>query len=409
MTEVAEAWKINMEKITCTIVEHRGETCIGLHFPFNQHIQAQLKKSSGILWSRTHQCWYMRKDAHVFFQLQQLLEGKAYFEDSDGNAFLCEEKKEKNRSQLIDENNQINQSSQDRVAKLTTVLSQENMDALKLYRRELILKSYSASTLRTYINEFRSFLQTIRHYPAKNFTSHRMKDYLQYCFDTLKLSENTLHSRINALKFYYEQVLGREKFFWEIPRPKKHLILPKVLGEEELRRLFAAVNNLKHKAILFTAYSAGLRVSEVINLRFEDIDRERKQLFVYCSKGKKDRYVALSPLLLDVLESYYKMWKPRPIHYVFEGDVPGERYSIRSAQIIFHNAKQKAGIHKTISFHGLRHSFATHLLEKGVDVKYIKEILGHFNIKTTERYLHVKRESLVNIISPLDILYSGKQ
>jgi integrase/recombinase XerD len=199
--------------------------------------------------------------------------------------------------------------------------------------------------------------------------------------------------------------LGRDKFFWEIPRPKKHLILPKVLGEEELRRLFAAANNLKHKAILFAAYSAGLRVSEVINLRLQDIDRERKQLFVYCSKGKKDRYVALSPLLLDILESYYKIWQPKPTNYLFEGDEPGQPYSIRSAQIIFHNAKQKAGISKTISFHGLRHSFATHMLEKGVDVKYIKEILGHFNIKTTERYLHIKRETLVNIVSPLDALY----
>jgi len=183
------------------------------------------------------------------------------------------------------------------------------------------------------------------------------------------------------------------------------LILPKVLGEEELRRLFDATNNLKHKAILFTAYSAGLRVSEVINLRMQDIDRERRQLFVFCSKGKKDRYVALSPLLLDILEGYYKIWNPKPTNYLFEGDEPGQPYSIRSAQIIFHNAKLKAGISKTISFHGLRHSFATHMLEKGVDTKYIKEILGHFNIKTTERYLHVKRETLINIESPLDALY----
>lgn len=137
----------------------------------------------------------------------------------------------------------------------------------------------------------------------------------------------------------------------------------------------------------------------------QDIDRERRQLFVYCSKGKKDRYVALSPLLLDILESYYKFCKTKPVNYLFEGNEPGQPYSTRSAQIIFHDAKLKAGISKTISFHGLRHSFATHMLEKGVDVKYIKEILGHFNIKTTERYLHVKRETLINIPSPLDALY----
>jgi integrase/recombinase XerD len=284
-------------------------------------------------------------------------------------------------------------------------LNKANSDALQLFKQQLILKRYSQSTIRTYTGEFIQFLNTIKDQPANDFTTSRLKDYFQYCHTTLHLSENTMHSKINSLKFYYEQVLGREKFFWEIPRPKKHLILPKVLGEDELRRLFAATANLKHKAILFTAYSAGLRVSEVINLRLQDIDRERKQLFVYCSKGKKDRYVALSPMLLDVLENYYRICNPKPRNYLFEGPQIGEPYSARSAQVIFHEAKLKAGISKTISFHGLRHSFATHMLEKGVDVKYIKEILGHFNIKTTERYLHVKRETLVNIESPLDALY----
>jgi len=124
------------------------------------------------------------------------------------------------------------------------------------------------------------------------------------------------------------------------------------LGEEELRRLFAAANNLKHKAILFAAYSAGLRVSEVINLRLQDIDRERKQLFVYCSKGKKDRYVALSPLLLEVLESYYKMWQPKPTNYLFEGYETGQPYSTRSAQIIFHNASKRQALVKQSAFMG---------------------------------------------------------
>ena len=217
-----------------------------------------------------------------------------------------------------------------------------------------------------------------------------------------------MHSRLNALKFLYEQVLGHERFFVEIPRPKKQLQLPKVLGEDELRRLFAAPKNLKHKAILFVAYSAGLRVSEVINLRLQDIDRERKQLFIHCSKGKKDRYVRLSPMVLDVLEQYYKMSETKPTNYLFEGVESGTPYTTRSAQQIFSDARKKAGILKTLSFHNLRHSFATHLLEKGVDVLFIKEILGHFNIETTQRYLHVKKEFLINIESPLDDLYKDK-
>ena len=220
-----------------------------------------------------------------------------------------------------------------------------------------------------------------------------------------KIAENTLHSRLNAIKFYYEKVLEQDKILWEIPRAKKPFLLPKVLNEAELKRMFASVRNLKHKAILFTAYSAGLRVSEVVKLRVSDIDSERMQIFVERAKGKKDRVVNLSILLLDILRQYMKLQKPRPVTYLFANDKEDGPYSIRSAQVIFQRAKNMAGIKKDIGFHSLRHSFATHLLEKGVDVKYIKDILGHFDIRTTERYLHISKEKLINIISPLDTLY----
>ena len=206
------------------------------------------------------------------------------------------------------------------------------------------------------------------------------------------------------MKFYYEQVLGREKFFWEIPRLKKQLILPKVLNESEIGRLFRSIENIKHKAIVFTAYSSGLRVSEIVHLKIKDVDSQRMTLFIDNAKGKKDRIVNLSPLLLDILRAYLKKCKPRPLKYLFEGRRFGEPYSIRSAQEVFSAARKKAGINKEVSFHGLRHSFATHLLEKGVDIRYIKDILGHFDIKTTERYTHVSKRMLVNIVSPLDDL-----
>lgn len=238
----------------------------------------------------------------------------------------------------------------------------------------------------------------------EDLTPDDLRRYFLYCVEKLKLTENTLHSRINGIKFYFEQVLGREKFFWEIPRPKKAMQLPKVLSETELGKMFAAIDNLKHKAIVFTAYSAGLRISEVVHLKLCDIDSGRMTVFISKAKGKKDRVVNLSPLLLDILRSYLKKEKSRPEKYLFEGAIKGEPYSIRSAQQIFISAKLKAGVLKSVSFHSLRHSFATHLLEKGVDIKYIKDILGHFDIRTTERYVHVARKSLVNISSPLDDL-----
>ena len=253
------------------------------------------------------------------------------------------------------------------------------------------------------------FLQLIKDKPANEFTVQRIKDYLQYCFEKLKLSENTLHSSMNALKFYYEQVLKREKFFWEIPRPKKPFILPKLLNETELRKLFNAIANKKHKAILFTAYSAGLRVSEVANLKIHDIDSKRMQILIERAKGKKDRYVNLSPLLLDILRKYLLEYKPRPKLYLFESEQTFTAYPTRTLQQIFSTAKQKAGIGKEVGIHSLRHSFATHLLDKGTDIKYIKDLLGHFNIKTTERYLHVSKKQLVNIVSPFDDLWKKEE
>ena len=158
--------------------------------------------------------------------------------------------------------------------------------------------------------------------------------------------------------------------------------------------------------MLFLAYSAGLRVSEIVALKIADIDSGRMQIFVGRAKGKKDRYVTLSPVVLDILRQYIKECKPRPLLYLFESEQTNTAYPTRTVQQIFSNAKQKAGILKEVGIHSLRHSFATHLLEKGTDIKYIKELLGHFNIKTTERYLHVSKKQLVNIISPFDDLWN---
>jgi site-specific recombinase XerD len=227
-----------------------------------------------------------------------------------------------------------------------------------------------------------------------------------YAMEKEGISENTAHSRLNALKFYFEQVLNREKFFWEIPRPKKPQQLPKLLNEDEIRRLFNALSNKKHKAMLFTAYSAGLRVSEIVNLKITHIDSKRMQIFIEKGKGKKDRYVNLSPIVLDILRKYISSYKPVPVKYLFESEQTLVAYPTRTVQQIFTNAKNKAGIKKEVGIHSLRHSFATHLLDKGTDIKYIKDLLGHFDIRTTERYLHVSKKQLVNIISPFDDLWN---
>lgn len=272
-------------------------------------------------------------------------------------------------------------------------------------QRMLELKGYSPNTIRNYLSAFSLFLD--HHYgkDIPQLSKQDIEEYLLFLTRERKYSEAAIHSMVNSVKFYYERVLRKPKEYYSIERPKKPLQLPKVLGERELTALFNALTNKKHKAILFTAYSAGLRVSEVVRLQLKHIDSSRMQIFVERSKGKKDRYVMLSPVLLDLLREYIKSCKVRPLKYLFESEQPGVPYAARTAQKVFQRARERAGIQKTVSFHSLRHSFATHLLESGVDIRFIKELLGHFDIKTTERYLHVRKEQLVQISSPIDALW----
>jgi len=208
---------------------------------------------------------------------------------------------------------------------------------------------------------------------------------------------------MNAIKFYFEQVLHREKFFFEeIPRPKKMSSLPKILSKNDIVKIFSKVDNPKHLLMLKLCYGMGLRVSEIVNLKISDIDSRRMLVHIENAKGKKDRYVTLPSSILDDLRNYYRVYRPKI--YLFEGQYGGH-YAIRSVQTVFKNAMLKANINKSVGIHGLRHSYATHLLECGTDMFFIQKLLGHSNIKTTEIYAKVSNRQLGNIKSPLDDLY----
>jgi site-specific recombinase XerD len=411
-----------MEKVILKPLQHRGQECIGLYFDVHNKIKGALQRTGVVKYSATNRCWYAPLSKENYNKLFFALKGLAEVDKSALHEYLAEKKKSKGTVTAVIKNNPAPVNSkavavtkkanpqpvwvnrQAAVYKASKIAG-ANAHVLPAMQQHLKLKAYSPSTAKTYLNEMAQLLALLKDFPADKLTPAHLKRYLVHCYEKLGLKENTLHSRINAMKFYYEQVLGREKFFWEIPRPKKPFQLPNVLGEKEITRLFNALSNPKHKAILFTAYSGGLRVSEVVALKMENIITDRMQLKIAGAKGKKDRYVNLSPVLLDVLRSYYKSTKPKPAIYLFESETPGVAYSSRSAQKIFQRARQAAGIKREVSFHSLRHSFATHLLEKGIDIRYIKDILGHFSIKTTERYTHVSKEKLIQISSPLDDLW----
>ncbi len=274
-----------------------------------------------------------------------------------------------------------------------------NQEELQHFTGFLQMKAYSPSTIKTYRNEFAQLLQKLGEIPVQELKPGDLRRYFLYCVQQ-GLSENTLHSRINALKFYFEQVLGREKFFFEVPRPKKPVQLPKVVSKEDIAAIIRAITNLKHRTMIMLAYGCGLRVSEITGLQAGDIDGKRRLLWVKRGKGKKDRVVSLSPALLVMLREYYKQYKPAL--YLFEGGVAGSRYSVRSLEAIIQAAKERAGVRAAGSMHMLRHSFATHLLDKGTDVVLIQKLLGHGNIKTTLRYLHVTNKDLLHILSPIE-------
>jgi site-specific recombinase XerD len=380
--------------VTYQTVFHRNENRILIQFESNAGWNKRIKKLPGARWSRTLKGWTIP--------------------DTTENRIKCKlpvgEQLTISSKAVTVHYKQLTNYSNHQTTNKTALLyiSENNQQELKKYLQHLQLKAYSPSTIRTYRIEFAQLLQTLKNIAVQNLEPQHIQRYLLYCIKN-GLKENSVHSRLNALKFYFEQILHRDKFFFEIPRPKRPLQLPKILSEVELKRMFAAVQNIKHKAILFTAYGSGLRVSEVVHLRIQDIDSKRMQIFVQKAKGKKDRVVPLSILVLDVLRQYIKIQQPKPRYYLFTAPNGNEAYSERSAQKIFQEAKKQAGIKKEVSFHSLRHSFATHLLEKGIDVKYIKELLGHFDIRTTERYLHVSKEKLINIVSPLDSLYEEEE
>ena len=401
-----------MESVTLKALFHRNRECIGIFFAKSILLEKIIRKQVGAKWSHTNKCWYIPLTETAFGLLVHDLKEKATVDNTLLKAYL--EKKKKIQT-ILPEIKQADQKQTSTIIIKPAVknaalqLSNENLHALQDFIETLKLKSYSASTIKTYRNEFMQLLQLLKTKAVDALTVADLKRYMVFAMEEKGISENTAHSRLNALKFYFEQVLGREKFFWDIPRPKKPTLLPKLLNEEEIRKLFNALNNKKHKAMLFTAYSAGLRVSEIVHLKIADIDSKRMQIFIARAKGKKDRYVNLSPVLLDILRKYMKEYKPVPIKYLFESEQTMDAFPTRTVQQVFTNAKNKAGIKKEVGVHSLRHSFATHLLDKGTDIKYIKDLLGHFNIKTTERYLHVSKKQLVNIISPFDDLWNNEQ
>jgi site-specific recombinase XerD len=233
-------------------------------------------------------------------------------------------------------------------------------------------------------------------------TEPEIKNYLLHLIETKHFAASSVNQTFNALRFLYVDLYDMPFKIGNVPRPRKERRLPDILTQEEVKHLLKTVLNPKHRMVLMITYSAGLRIGEVTRLRPEDIDGERRMIHIRGGKGKKDRYTMLSEKVMNDLSDYLSVYKPAK--YLFEGDRDGKPYSQSSIQHVFRNAVENAGIKKPVTVHTLRHSFATHLLEQGVDLRYIQQLLGHASSKTTEIYTHVSTKNIATIRSPLDNL-----
>lgn len=267
------------------------------------------------------------------------------------------------------------------------------------YLSKLEIKKYSNNTVKIYVSCFERFINHYSGLEIDHITEKDIREYLMLLVRK-KYSNSYINQAINSIKFYYEVVLAMPNRFYEIERPRKEHRLPKVLSKQEAKRIIDSTGNIKHRCIISLLYSAGLRRNELINLRVNDIDSERMLIKVDGAKGNKDRYTLLANSVLVDLRTYYRTY--RPSKYLFEGRTK-EKYSPSSINNVIAKATIDARVNKHVTAHTFRHSFATHLLEDGTDLRYIQLLLGHNSTKTTEIYTHVAKNSFNNIKNPLDL------
>ena len=370
---------------------HLNRQLIGLKtyyyasFPFNRFLYTHFSSLKKCTWDTIEKAWVI--DVAVF-PLENLL---AYFKDKA--EFIVQEKSlesvEYKKSHL-------------RPIHFLEPLDELKKQAIQNFIRYLNSKRYSPNTIKVYSDSMSTFL---RYFSMKDITDISNDDLIDFNNNYIlknNFSASFQNQVVNAVKLYFSAIQHKKIDVELIHRPRREKVLPNVLSKEEVKAILNAHVNIKHKMMLSLIYSCGLRCGELLALHPVHIDSKRNIIFLKNAKGKKDRIVPLSPLILKMLREYYKIYKPKT--YLFEGQNISLPYDARSLQLILKQALEKTGIRKPVTLHWLRHSYATHLLESGTDLRYIQELLGHSSSKTTEIYTHVSTKSIQQIKSPFDDL-----
>jgi len=356
-----------------------NKKCIGLQYHADRITQALVNQLPGLQWSDQFNMHYIPNNESNLTLLFKKLKGFVWI---NGNYFF--------RDKPLKDSVETLGVEWYRNRKYKEGFRQCPED----YLRKLELKKYSISTVKNYVKCFEAFINHYKDEELIALNENDIRDYLQKLVQE-KRSTSYINQAINAIKFYYEVVLGMPNRFYDIERPRKEYKLPKVLSKQEAIAIIDNTNNIKHRCIVSLLYSSGLRRSELLNLKINDIDSNRMLIKIKQAKNNKDRLTVLSQSVLDDLRIYYQAYKPKI--YLFEGLEPGKKYSPSSVLKIVYRAGIKARIKEKVSPHMLRHSFATHLLENGTDLRHIQILLGHNSTKTTEIYTHVATNTFMNV------------
>ncbi|MBN4071335.1 tyrosine-type recombinase/integrase [Crocinitomix catalasitica] len=374
---------MNYSNITLKHLMIDNQKQIGLqHYP-NERINKLMKLLPELQWSEEFDMHYLLNSKANFNLIFDIFRGQAWI----NGAHFFKGKVRKKDNTVISLDHWRNRELQVGLRYCPS----EYLDKLESRR-------YAMNTARTYISCFEKFINHFPEYELLEITEQEIQEFLN-----LKaregVSTSQLNQLLNSIKFYFEVVHEMPNRFYSIDRPIKEEKLPKVLSKEEVRAIINSVTNIKHRCILGLLYSAGLRRQELLNLKITNIDSHRMIINIYNAKGKKDRVTVLSENSLNDLRTYFKQY--RPTKYLFEG-IPGKQYTATSIVKILDRARIRAGILKKVTPHMMRHSFATHLLEAGTDLRYIQTLLGHNSSKTTEIYTKVSLGHMQNIQSPFD-------
>ncbi|RYJ51096.1 integrase [Flavobacterium petrolei] len=344
---------------TAKLIKHNNENRIAVYFEKNQDLIARIKQLEGARWSQQKTVWH----------LPDTLENRERF----------------------------------KIEPLANLVpSPEAITQIEKFKQWMRSKRYSESTINTYSEVLKSFLVFYREKPVASINNEDVIIYNNEYILKNKLSASYQNQTVNAIKLFFMTVRETKIEVDKIHRPKRAKLLPNVLSKEEIKLILDAHSNIKHKMMLSLIYSCGLRCGELLALQPVHIDSQRNIVLLKNAKGQKDRIVPLSPKILDMLREYYSLYKPKK--YLFEGQVAGVPYDSRSLQQVLKQALHKVHLTKPATLHWLRHSYATHLLESGTDLRYIQELLGHNSSKTTEIYTHVSTKSIQQIKSPFDDL-----